>query len=248
LKNPYITTVIAVWLFTNRVVVFGIFNFERGLSLNDKITWVSKQLRSFDIWIFEGLHGGIIYAFLVGILSMMLFSLVTGGGKALYKWINKYSINLLQRVDGPNWISIKAFDKIYLENETLSKNNKELKKEIEGLENDIKLKNEQLLGYRNEPVGEYTVNTNKKPVTDKSELPEAILVDKIIKEGYIKEFESVLSKIAKDEFIPTSKEVDFFIMKNLIEMDRRVVNSSELAKYKLTSWGNLAKDYYAVHY
>ena len=50
LNTPFIASVIVVWLFWNKVIVFGIFNFESRMTLADRITWISKQFDTYD-WV-----------------------------------------------------------------------------------------------------------------------------------------------------------------------------------------------------
>lgn len=246
LKNPYITTVIAVWLFTNRKVVFGIFNFQNETTLDTKIYWISTQLRSFNIGIFEGLFGGILYAFLVGIISMILFNLITGAGKTLYKWVNKISILMLKTVEPAKWISVIEFNKIYKNNEDLTKGNKELKKEIESIENELKLKNEQLLTLRNN-LPQEPINKNEEQPVSKKERSEKILIKKIIERGYKNSFEKILSSIAKEKWIDNDETVDFLINLNIIE-HIRTSNDGSGGLYRLSPSGMSVKDYYAINY
>ena len=57
LRNPYFASVFAVWIVTNRVIVFGLFNFDAKLTLQQRIDWVYQQFQSFKILNFIGLYG-----------------------------------------------------------------------------------------------------------------------------------------------------------------------------------------------
>jgi hypothetical protein len=137
LKNPYITAVIAVWVFTNRVLVYGVFNFADDKTIEEKLIWISHQLNSFERFGFKGLWVGILWALIWGIFSMLLFNLLTGAGKASYKWINRASIWMLQKVEPAKWISLKQFNDVYQENEDLSKTNESLKTDISKFKDQI---------------------------------------------------------------------------------------------------------------
>lgn len=113
IKNPYFAAVIGVWVVTNRVIIFGFFNFEGSLSLNSRISWVHEKLESFKFPFlnFYGFYATVIYSIIIGYLIMAAFNILSGIGKALYKLSNKVSISLLQKVDSPNWIEKEDWEK-----------------------------------------------------------------------------------------------------------------------------------------
>src|SRR5689334_16997545 len=79
LKNPYFASVIAVWLFINRVVVFGLFNFDDTQTLQERVLWVQEQLNNKEVWLlgtwhFEGFKEIIAYSFIVGLFTMVIFN------------------------------------------------------------------------------------------------------------------------------------------------------------------------------
>jgi hypothetical protein len=130
LKNPYIASVVATWIFTNRVILFGVFNFEDGLTADAKITWVQYKLSKFDkldfLWGFTGFWATIFYAFLVGALVMLAWTQITPLGKALYKWASRTGPTILQKIEPSSWIKRKEYekelkDKIIAESELITK-------------------------------------------------------------------------------------------------------------------------------
>lgn len=163
LKNPYITAVIAVWFFTNRVLVYGIFNFSDEKTFDEKLSWISSQLNSFERFGYKGMWIGIVWALIWGIISMLVFNLITGFGKASYKWINRTSIWMLQKVEPAKWRPIKELDDELEKNSNLTKSNKELKKEIDRLEEQNKNQNIKVNEQRNELLEK---DTKVKELTD----------------------------------------------------------------------------------
>src|SRR5438105_3718714 len=99
-KNPYFGSVITIWIITNRTVVFGIFNFETTLTLNERILWVHQQLETFRFpfipkW--HGIEATIIWSLLAGYFLMIVLNLVSGLIEASYKWSDKIKIKLLHK-------------------------------------------------------------------------------------------------------------------------------------------------------
>jgi len=238
LKNPYITAVIAVWIFTNRVLVYGIFNFSNDKNFDEKLTWISSQLNSFEKFGIKGMWVGIIWAAFWGIFSMLAFNLITTGGKVLYKWVNNFSISFLQKVDPENWISLVDFNKIYIKNQDFAKKDREQRQEIENL-------NEQLITLRNSaPIVDPAIKKNT-PTRKKTELPEVTLTNKIIDRGYENDFKIIMESIAKKNFVADSEGVTYFINLGLINS---INEYNGQHKFAYTTTGKLVKDYYAVNH
>ncbi|PCJ28083.1 MAG: hypothetical protein COA97_02065 [Flavobacteriales bacterium] len=210
LKNPYITTVIAIWIFTNRVLVYGVFNFSDDKNFDEKIKWISQHLNKFEIAGYNiGFIGGVVYALIIGIGSMMFFNLATGFGKAMYKFINKTSIKMIRSVEPSKWINIKEFDKVYSENEELIQDNNVLKRDVDRLEGEI--------DSRNEKVNQHRLDVKKKD-EEIFELTE-ITVENSKNVGRLE------SKIKKQESDITDKEQ---IIQNHIDQGK--MNSEAIAK------------------
>ncbi|HTH55064.1 MAG TPA: hypothetical protein VL728_03410, partial [Cyclobacteriaceae bacterium] len=107
LKNPYFGAVIAVWIITNRVLVFSIFNFDSGTTLAAKIIYISRQLEAFDYLSFLGLTGfyaTIVWALGMGLVAMVVFDIINGVGKAVFKFFNRVHKRLVRLVDPSSFV------------------------------------------------------------------------------------------------------------------------------------------------
>jgi hypothetical protein len=111
MKNPYFGAVIAVWLFEHRVIIYSIFNFEDGCTLNEKLAFIQNQLDNYTRWlIFEGLYGSIWFAFLFGLITMASLDVINGIGKATYKLVSKASNWISRQVDPLAWVPKEDYD------------------------------------------------------------------------------------------------------------------------------------------
>lgn len=128
LKNPYFASVIVVWLITNRVIVFALFNFDSSLSLQQRIAWVHEKLESFKFLRLHGFSATIISSLLIGYLVMVFYNYINLSGKLLYIWVNKSATNVLQKVEPNKWIERKEYKKL---EEQLSDSQDELNKKRE---------------------------------------------------------------------------------------------------------------------
>lgn len=129
-KNPYIASVIAVWIVFNRVIVFGIFNFESSLTVQQRITWIAKQFDKFDLWYIPGFYTVAILSFMLGFVVMIGMNLINTYGEVAYSKITNYTIDILQRFQQDKWKSIKVF-------EALGEKTKEFENEANKLREDL---------------------------------------------------------------------------------------------------------------
>src|SRR5579871_5654609 len=102
LKNPYFGAVIAVWIITNRVLVFSVFNFDANTTLANKIGYVHRQLEAFDslsfICGFKGFYATVVWALVMGLVAMVVFDIINGLGKAVFKSCNRIHKRLVRLV------------------------------------------------------------------------------------------------------------------------------------------------------
>jgi len=115
LRNPYFASVLVIWIFINRVAVFGLFNFGAAMTLNQRVLWIQSKLSGFEILVFKGLIGSIIWAAVWGFLAMAFFNLLNSVAKAFFKIVNRVSIRILQKVDPESWVSIHEYQKLKTE-------------------------------------------------------------------------------------------------------------------------------------
>jgi len=119
LKNPYFASVIAVWVVTNRVLLFGIFNFDDTINFKERINWAYAEFQNFKLLNLIGLHGftaTIVWSLLMGYFVMAIYNKVGGLAKWLYIKINRGTINFIQKVEPSKWIEKSKFDEIFKSN------------------------------------------------------------------------------------------------------------------------------------
>lgn len=104
LKNPYFASVIAVWLFTNRVVIFGLFNFDENQNLEQRVSWVQQQLQHSEaLGFIHGFYWIILYSLIMGLVTMLGFKYLKVLGEATYKKLGKWAINYQAKINPNEW-------------------------------------------------------------------------------------------------------------------------------------------------
>lgn len=146
LKNPYFASVLAVWLITNRVAVFGLFNFNEKQSLQERISWVHHQLqynKVYPLKIFgveeikgneffvQGFYPVIGYSFLLGLITMVAFRYLNVIGKGAYAVLGRGANTLNQKIKPDKWRPIEEVVELQEKTTelelTIEKNQKEYK-------------------------------------------------------------------------------------------------------------------------
>lgn len=133
LKNPYFGAVVAVWLITNRVLVFSLFNFDEDFKLLDRIDFIHNHLQSFNQWGLKGFWGTIIWSFGWGFVAMVVLDIINGIGKSLFKFAHRLTNWMLSKVEPSKWKEIEDFYK--------------LEKEKNDVEEELKLKKVEAKRY-----------------------------------------------------------------------------------------------------
>jgi hypothetical protein len=141
LKNPYFASVIAVWLITNKVVVFGLFNFQENQSLDERLAWVQQYVHLKTIGPFHGFYGIILYSFLMGLVAMVAFNYLNVFGKIAYNKLGSGAVWLLKWLEPPKWIAIKEVKKMIDHNNDMRSELEEKKAQI------IELKQEKEIAF-----------------------------------------------------------------------------------------------------
>lgn len=126
INTPFIASVIAVWLFLNKVIVFGIFNFDTKMTLADRVTWVSGQFDNFD-WVIEGVRISGFYAQLFkslfwGLIVMLCMPYINVVSTYLYEKVISHTRGMLANISRQKWKTRSEYEtmeskKIYFENE-----------------------------------------------------------------------------------------------------------------------------------
>ncbi len=111
MNNPYFGSVIAVWIITDRVLIFGLFNFDSKFTLDQRISFVHRQLESYSFWWLHGFSATILCAFVWGFLTMLVIDQINTFGKALFKIGHKTKNWVLQLIENEKWIDRDDYDK-----------------------------------------------------------------------------------------------------------------------------------------
>lgn len=138
LKNPYFGAVIAVWIISNRILIFSLFNFDSDYDLNERILFIHSELQKFDkldfLWGLRGIWATIIWAFTWGFVVMLVVDQFNGLGKVLFKLGNRTTNYLLRKVEPLNWIELKIYNDLKKEKEDFEEEVNNRKIEIKRLQ------------------------------------------------------------------------------------------------------------------
>lgn len=111
IRNPYFGSVIFVWCYINRVVIFGLFNFDDSVSFGQRLSWTYQQFQSFKFPFvdFHGLSATIILSLILGFVFMVVYDKVGALARVIFKLANKSTIWLLRQVEPSKWIDVEKF-------------------------------------------------------------------------------------------------------------------------------------------
>lgn len=139
LKNPYFAAVITVWVVTNRVIIYSIFNFDDKVSLDEKLLFIHTELQKFnrfEDWFYipwnwiKGFWGTVVWSFICGFFTMVGIDLLNGFGKMLFKLGNRVSNKIIRWVKDDTWVSVELHDKLNQEKERLAEDLSRKRSEI----------------------------------------------------------------------------------------------------------------------
>ncbi|HCN82980.1 MAG TPA: hypothetical protein DIT07_05070 [Sphingobacteriaceae bacterium] len=136
LKNPYFGAVAAVWIVSNRIVFFSLFNFDVDLSLQERIDFIHKHLQSYTFLWFTGFYATIAWAFVWGIVVMLVADQVNTFGKVLYKFCHRSKNFLLQKIEPSKWMETRDHFEIEQKNIQFEKEVKTQRLELNKVEKD----------------------------------------------------------------------------------------------------------------
>lgn len=123
LKNPYYAAVSAVWLITNRVSVFTIFNFSDEQTAEERLSIVHQQIKNKKIifetlekngchfGLFQGFYGIILYSFIVGFFTMIFFNYLNVFGKWSYNYFGKWANEMRRNISPLKWVLVEEVEK-----------------------------------------------------------------------------------------------------------------------------------------
>jgi len=95
IKNPFIGTIISVWLIHNWRIPYAIFNFDKECNLQDKINFIADYFGKQNFWC-EVLDV-VGYSFLLLILTFVLMAISRAITDSYYKIIEPFIIRLLDK-------------------------------------------------------------------------------------------------------------------------------------------------------
>lgn len=111
IKSPLFVSALTVWIFTNRVLIFGVLNFSEDVSTGVRIDWAITQIREYNMFgVFTGFLGSIIYSLLAGVVGMVLYITAKNGARALYKFIDLKTMRMVYEVKPNDFVHIDQRD------------------------------------------------------------------------------------------------------------------------------------------
>lgn len=172
LKSPYYAAVIAVWLVTNRVLVFGLFNFDADLTMAQRIEFVQHQLYQFNYlsWIcgWRGFWATVAWSALWGFVAMVVADGLNTIGKWVYNHWEKLRIAFLRRQKQSEYIERFKYDELENRYDRVNEKWNRRNDEILGLEESLKAEREKIT-KANELIGVKTEEFNAKLEEEKRE-------------------------------------------------------------------------------
>jgi hypothetical protein len=232
IKNPFLGTYFLVWLIRNWDLIFTLFNFNKGTTLENKISIIVSYLNSNPF--FGGLVINVGFTFLFLIITYVLLNIsraiVNLFEKQLKPWVykltDKSSIVLKEDFEFVKSERDNLLIRISDERDSKSRVELELKK-LQDKEKESNLIKAQ-------------VTKTQAPVDRLSEM-EALRRD-LLNEDLLDEFREVLVKIRKNTpFHERDKTVDPFVFRNLIKY--KSTNKLFQTIYELTELGETFSDY-----
>ncbi|MDF2437723.1 MAG: hypothetical protein K0Q95_2099 [Bacteroidota bacterium] len=180
LKNPYFGSVMAIWLITNRVLLFSLFNFQDNQSLIERVSWVHHQLQNkvvlnwFGMEGVKGFYTVIIYSFILGFIAMIAFNYLNVFGKWGYNFFGKWANTLKREIEPLKWVHIDTLNAVIAENNKLNQENDKqatniikLKQEhevavgnVSGLKSEVETLKQEIRTLKKEPVVDYQIQKN----------------------------------------------------------------------------------------
>jgi hypothetical protein len=112
MKSPYYGAVIAIWLVTNRVAVYCIFDFSDKQPVQERVNYIHQLLETKTVWKFSGFYGIVAYAFLMGIITMVVFNYINAITKWAYNRSGVWANSLRQKTEPHKWVLRKEVEYI----------------------------------------------------------------------------------------------------------------------------------------
>jgi len=232
-SNPFLGSLIIVWIFHNWDLVFTFFNFDKELKLKDKVEILTPY---FKFWTFLGNLGEcVILTIFVIVISYTLMNvslyIVDVFNKRLKPWIlslnDENSIVPMEELKAINF-ELKDLRKKYDDEVSERIKYQDRYRELK----DKEIENSMVLG----PPA-----TNKTDEKEEKKENESEMIFNILKnEGIIEAVVNTIPDILLNKGIPDSKAVQTMLNYNLVKLK----SSSSSGYYvSLTQKGTLFKDY-----
>jgi hypothetical protein len=206
-KNPFLGTYLLVWLIRNWDLIFTLFNFNEGTTLENKISIITAYLK--DNPFFGGLVTNILYTFLFLVLTYTLLNtsraIVNLFDRQLKPWVYKLT-------DKSSIVLKEDFEALRNERDNLLvriNNERDEKAKVESLLN--KLQAEVLIQNKDRVLQNEKAPKKIKSVTQK-------MFDSLNSRKLTEDFLFVVRKIKKGEgFNSSEKMIDPFIDLGIIK-------------------------------
>ena len=95
IRNPFIGTIISVWLIHNWRVPFALFNFDDDCTMQDKINYIADYFGKQDFW--SELGEIIFYSFLILVFTFLLMAISRVLTDTYYKIIEPFFITKIDK-------------------------------------------------------------------------------------------------------------------------------------------------------
>ena len=141
LKSPYIGAVIAVWIISNRKLVFGLFNFQDSLGLQERIEFVGNELQQFPYmqWLcnWTGFSATVIHAALWGFVVMVSADAMNTLAKVVFNRWDRVRIFILRKQKQSDYIERKKYIELETKYDQLNERWSKRVDELEGAKSEL---------------------------------------------------------------------------------------------------------------
>jgi len=188
-KNPFLGTYALVWIIRNWDLIFTLFNFDKGTSLEDKLKIITSYLE--DNPFFGGLVINVLYTFLFLIVIYFLLNvsraIVNLYEKKLKPWVYKLT-------DNSSIVLKEDYERLRNERDNLLVRINNEREEKAKVENELKTVQDKISKIN-------IANTISSPtIEEEKEISEAFhvsLYNELKDEGLVESFQSVSMDILK---------------------------------------------------
>jgi len=173
LKNPFLGTLVLVWIFRNFEFLYALFNFEEDVTLRQRIDYIRRYFQHYDFWhCMESV--GIAFGLMALSFILLLFArALTNGYSIVLNYLN-------DKTDKGSVVSRKEFEHLKKQFKVAKGERDQLRTEAMLHDETVQELNSKLsASFKNETVEEVTENIDKELL---KHINEEVSLEKLLEE------------------------------------------------------------------